>query len=70
MTEDAQFVALLRAAVPPVVTTAPTRDLWPSLLERCEERPPGSWLDLGVAVGVVVVFLIRPDWLVFLAYHF
>ena len=44
--------------------------LWPSLLKRSEDRPSGSWLDVGLAAGVVLVFLIRPDWLVLLAYHF
>jgi len=70
MTEETRLVALLRSAVPPVVTAGPSRDLWPLVVKRSEERPKWPWFDVALAAGVGVAFLMRPDLLVLLAYHF
>ena len=70
MTEDTRVVALLRSAVPPVVTAGPSRDMWPLLVKRSQERPKWSWFDVGLAAGVSIALLIRPDLLMLLAYHF
>jgi hypothetical protein len=70
MTEDTQFLILVRSAIPPVVTRAPSRDLWPCVVKRSQARPKWSWLDVGLAAGVAMVLPMRPDVLLLLAYHF
>lgn len=70
MTEETRLLALVRSAVPPVVTGVPSRDLWPSVVKRNQERPKWSWLDVGLAAGVAAVLPIWPDVLLLLAYHF
>ena len=70
MTEDTRLVSLLRSAVPPIGNAAaPSRDLWPLVATRQQAGPTWSWLDVSLALGVAVVLLLRPDWLVPLAYH-
>lgn len=65
--DDAHLRQLLRRAVAPVVDV-PARDLWPSVMARNERRAAWSWLDLGLAAGVLAAFMARPDWLVLLLY--
>jgi hypothetical protein len=70
MTEDSRLLALVRSAVPPVVATGPSRELWPRVVARCQQRPRWSRLDVGLAACVVIALLIWPDLFLFLAYHF
>lgn len=70
MIEDTRLLILVRSAVRPVVTTVPSRDLWPRVVKRCRERPKWSWLDGGLAACVTIALLMRPDVLLLLAYHF
>ena len=71
MTEDTRLMVLVRSAVPPAVVTAgPSRDLWPLVVKRGQERPKWSWLDAGLATGVAIALPIWPDVLLLLAYHF
>ena len=61
---------LLRSAVPPIgAAAAPSRDLWPLIAKRNQAGPQWSWLDVSLAIGVAIMLLLRPDWLVLLAYH-
>ncbi|MBI1876603.1 MAG: hypothetical protein HYS05_22300 [Acidobacteria bacterium] len=60
----------MRSAVPPVVTAGPSRDLWPLVVKQSQERPEWSWLDVGLAAGVIIALLIWPELLMLLAYHF
>lgn len=70
MTDDTHLTSLLRAAVPPIgAGAAPMRDLWPLVAERSQAGPAWSWLDAGLAAGAAIVLLLRPDWLVLLAYY-
>lgn len=70
MTDDSRLLALVRSAVPtPLVTAVPSRDLWPLVVKRSEERPKWSWLDVGLATGVAIALAIWPDVLLRLAYH-
>ena len=69
MTEDTRLLTLVRSAVPPVVRRAPSRDLWPCVVKRSQERPKWSWLDVGLVTGVAMVLPIWPDVLLLLAYH-
>ena len=70
MREDTRLRSLLRSAVPPIVTTAPSRDLWPLVVKRIHGRAKWSWLDAGLAAGAAIALLMRLDWLVLLAYCF
>ena len=70
MTDDAQILALLRAAVPPVVTVAPSPDIWLRVVERSRDRKQWSWVDLGLAAAIALALVMRPDLLLLLAYHF
>jgi hypothetical protein len=44
---------LLRSAFPHADSRKPSRDLWPSVVERIQAPPEWSPLDVYVAVGVV-----------------
>ena len=70
MTDDTQFAALLRSALPPVVTDGPPRDLWPAVAARSEHRVRWSWVDIGLAVIVVLSIAAWPETVLLLAYHF
>ena len=69
MTDEERLKTLLRAALPPVSTDGPSRDLWPAIRTR---TPPvrWSWIDLGLAAAVSAVCVWQPGWFVWLAYHF
>src|SRR5262245_56757564 len=60
---------LLRSAFPILADRAPSRDLWPQVLDRGRIATKWSWIDLSMAVAVVVTLLIFPEWLWFLAFH-
>lgn len=66
---DEQLAERLRAALPPTRNVAARRDLWPVLMERLEERPRWSLLDLGLCAGVAVALFVFPEWLLPLVYH-
>lgn len=66
---DAELAALLREALPPVDDGLPAGDLWPRLVARTAAPPAWSWLDVGIAAGIVAALIARPDWIVLLAYH-
>ena len=67
---DQELARFLREALPPSTAEGPSRDLWPAVLGRSQEPVVSwSWLDLGMAAGVVIVLSVFPDWLWLLAYH-
>ena len=70
MTDDTRLVALLRSAVPPVVTAEPSPDMWLRIVKRSRERQQWSWIDLGLAAAAAIALVMRPDLLMLLAYHF
>jgi hypothetical protein len=70
MTDDTRLLALLRSAVPPVVTAEPSANMWPRVLRRSRERPKWLWLDVGLGAGVVIALVMRPELLMLLAYYF
>lgn len=59
---------LLREARPPIRDDAPRRDVWPSLVERLDERTRWSLTDVGLGIAAVVALLMFPGWL-WLLYH-
>ena len=70
MTDDTRLLALLRSAVPPVVASEPSSDLWPRILGRSRERRKWSWLDVGLGAGIVIALATRPELVMLLAYYF
>lgn len=70
MTDDTRIEVLLRSALPPVVAVTPSRDMWPRIVTRSKDQQTWSWLDIGLAAGIAIVLILRPDLLMLLAYHF
>jgi len=68
MTDD-RLGQLLRAVLPPTQDSAAPRDLWPSLVERLNERPRWSLIDLGLGAAAAAALLMFPEWLGPLVYH-
>jgi hypothetical protein len=70
MTNDDEILrSLLRSALPPVDAHAPSRDLWPSVVERSRTVPRWSLADLSVAAMIATALVMFPKWFWFLAYH-
>ena len=69
MINDDQLSHLLRTALPAVDTTAPSRDLWPAVVQRSEARIEVSSADWSLAALVAIALLMFPEWFWFLAYH-
>jgi hypothetical protein len=69
MNDDDRLRQLLRSALPPVATADPSRDLWPSIVQRSRAHPRWSLTDLSVAAVIAIVFMAFPKWFWFLAYH-
>ena len=69
MTDDENFRRFLRSALPPMSDLEPARNLWPAIAHGRPESREWPWLDLGVAVAVVLTLSLDPRWLWLLAYH-
>jgi hypothetical protein len=69
MTDDERLHQALRSAFPPVMASAPSRDLWADVVRRSHGPARWSWLDAGLAAAGATALLLFPDWLWFLAYH-
>jgi hypothetical protein len=69
MINDDQLFHLLRTALPAADTTAPSRDLWPAVVQRSEARIEVSSADWSLAALVAIALLMFPEWFWFLAYH-
>lgn len=72
MTDD-NIKSLLRSAFPPPNGDRPTRNLWPSIVERIQAPNEWSPVDICVAAGVLtgltIALMILPKALLLLAYH-
>ena len=66
---DERLKEVLRGAVAPVESGAPTGDLWTRVATRCNEPPRWSYVDLGLVAAVGGVLALFPEWLWLLAYH-
>jgi len=61
---------LVRAALGPVGSAEPERDLWPEMLRRLEEPPARvSWLDWALAGAVLAWFFVFPEGIPAVLYH-
>ena len=52
-----------------MVAPSPSRDLWPSVVQRAQQPVRWSLADSSLAAVVVLVLLLFPEWFWFLAYH-
>ena len=70
---DDQLKNLLRSAFPELDSQKPSRDLWPSIVNRIQAPAAWSWIDIsvavGVGVGVAIALVMLPKALLLLAYH-
>lgn len=67
---DEHLKDLLRSAIPRTEDDLVAPDVWPRLSGRFAERTTRwSYVDLGLAAAVTIIFLIFPEWLWLLAYH-
>jgi hypothetical protein len=66
---DDELGKLLRTARPPTKHDPARGRLWLLLMERVNERPRWSLLDVGLGVAAAAALLLSPDGLWLLAYH-
>ncbi len=67
---DDRLRRALRAALPPVDSEGPPRDLWPELRGRLEARPaPLSRLDWALLAALLAYCVVFPEGLLMLLYH-
>jgi hypothetical protein len=69
MIDDERLKNALRATLEGTMPGGPSRDLWPLIVQRGRKPGRWSWLDLAVAVVVLILLSMRPEWLWLLAYH-
>jgi hypothetical protein len=69
MLTDEQLARSLRAALPAVSAPAPSRDVWPSIVERTNRQARWSLTDWSLAAVIIAGLLLFPEWFWFLAYH-
>jgi len=69
MTTDDELRSLLRSALPAAGADAPSRDLWPSIVERSQAATRWSLADFSVAAVIALALLMFPRWFWFFAYH-
>jgi hypothetical protein len=70
---DDRLKILLHSAFPEPDGQKPSRDLWPSIVDRIQAQTAWSWLDISVAAGVLagvaIALVMLPKALLLLAYH-
>jgi hypothetical protein len=69
MIDDDRLQRLLRSALPRTTDQAPTRDLWPLVVQQIHAAVKWSWLDISVAAVIAILLVMFPEWLWLLAYH-
>jgi hypothetical protein len=67
---DERLRAAIRAAIPPIATSSPSRDLWPQVLLGVTPQPArASRLDWALLAAVVAWLVAFPESVVVLLYH-
>jgi hypothetical protein len=69
MLNDQELITRLRSIMPPVEPSAPSSDLWPSVVQRTRRIARWSIADWSAVAIVVISLLMFPEWFWFLAYH-
>jgi len=69
MIDDKRLRDLVRLAIPPVAAVKPSRDLWPSVVEKIQAPAEWSWVDVALAAAVLIALAVFPEWLFVIVYH-
>ena len=69
MLNDEELVRSLRSALPGIEPSAPSRDLWPAVVQRTQQPVRWSLADWSAAAVVTGALLLFPKWFWFIAYH-
>jgi hypothetical protein len=69
MIDDDRLQHVLRSALPRVAGQGPSRDLWPSVVNRLHAPARRSWFDISLAAVIPILLMLFPEWLWLLAYH-
>lgn len=66
---DERLKELLNRGLPPSPHDGPSRDVWPEIASRLDQRARWSYVDLGLAAAAATALAVFPEWLWLLAYH-
>jgi len=67
--DDKEIRGILKSAFPPVAS-APSRDLWPEVLRRFDQRVINTpWYDWAMLALLVCVLFLFPGFIPVLLYH-
>jgi hypothetical protein len=69
MTDDERLQQLLRTAFPSPGDRRGANDRSPAVVDRLQQRPEWTWIDLALAAGVATALLLFPESLFVLSYH-
>ncbi len=69
MNDDQRLQQLLRSALAASDVRRGTNDLWLSVVERMQQRPGWTWIDMAVAALVATAILMFPESVFVLSYH-
>ena len=69
MTDDDRLQHLVRSAFPRTTDRAPSRDLWPLVVNQIRLPVRRSWFDISLAAVIAILLMMFPEWLLLLAYH-
>jgi hypothetical protein len=69
MLNEQQLARALRVALQPAADSEPSRDLWPSIVERTNRSARWSIADWGAVALIAVGLIFFPEWFWFLGYH-
>jgi hypothetical protein len=58
--EEDRMKQLLKNALPPVGEAGTERDLWASMLQRLDARPPVPWFDWALVGGLAAIAIVFP----------
>jgi hypothetical protein len=69
MNDDERLQQLLRSALAASGDRRGANDLWPSVVERLQQRPGWTWIDMAVVALVATALLLFPESVFVLSYH-
>jgi hypothetical protein len=69
MNDDERLQQQLWSALPSSADRRGANDLWPSVVERLQQRPGWTWIDMAVAALVATALLLFPESVFVLSYH-
>ena len=69
MNDDERLQKVLRSALAASGDRRGANDLWPAVVERMQQRPGWTWIDMAVAALVATALLLFPESVFVLSYH-